>query len=131
MAETMKNALLQRFSASTSYSLFLGMSEVSVPVECLFLIASLICNSRRSSICPSKLNKISCIGSEQSLFILGFLTSSQFHVLLMLKKLFWTLPLISLIRSTPLPDTSSIIFINFIPLAGLYHCVLLPLWSMP
>jgi hypothetical protein len=39
--------------------LFLGMSAGSVPVECLFSITGLICNGRRSSLCPSKLNKIS------------------------------------------------------------------------
>ena len=38
--------------------LFLGMSAGSVPVECLFSTAGLICNGKRSSLCPSKLNKI-------------------------------------------------------------------------
>jgi len=32
-------------------ALFLGMSAVSVPVECLFSVTCLICNGRRSSIC--------------------------------------------------------------------------------
>jgi len=46
--------MLQQLAA-----LCLGMSVGSVPVECLFSVTGLICNSRRSSICPSKLNKIS------------------------------------------------------------------------
>ena len=46
--------LLQQLAA-----IFLGMSAGSVPVECLFYITGLICNGRRSSICPSKLNKTS------------------------------------------------------------------------
>ena len=40
-------------------ALFLGMSASSVPVECFFSITGMICNSRRSSICPSKLNEMS------------------------------------------------------------------------
>jgi len=40
-------------------ALFFGMSAGSVPVEWLFSVTGLICNSRRSRICPSKLNKIS------------------------------------------------------------------------
>lgn len=39
-------------------TLFLGMSAGSVPVECMFSVTGLVCNSKRSSLCPSKLNKI-------------------------------------------------------------------------
>jgi hypothetical protein len=39
-------------------ALFLGMSAGSVPVESLFSITGLICNSRRSSLSPAKLNKL-------------------------------------------------------------------------
>jgi len=46
--------MLQQLAA-----LFKGMSAESVPVECLFSATGLIFNSRRSSICASKLNKIS------------------------------------------------------------------------
>src|SRR6218665_1302785 len=46
--------MLQQLAA-----LFLGMLAGSVPVKCLFSVTGLICNSRQSSICPSKLNKIS------------------------------------------------------------------------
>src|SRR6218665_2199214 len=44
-----------------TYCLIKGMSAGSVPVECLFSVmpTGLICNSRRSSVCPSKLSKIS------------------------------------------------------------------------
>jgi hypothetical protein len=38
--------------------LYLGMSASSVPVECLFSTAGLICNTKRSSISPEKLNRI-------------------------------------------------------------------------
>ena len=53
-------------------SLFLGMSAGSVPVECLFSITGQISNSRRSSICPSKLNKISFLHDN-----LDFIMSDQ------------------------------------------------------
>ena len=53
-------------------SLFLGMSAGSVPVECLFSITGQISNSRRSSICPSKLNKISFLHDN-----LDFIVSNQ------------------------------------------------------
>src|SRR6218665_2205825 len=48
--------MLQQLAA-----LFLGMSArpTCMPVECLFSVTSMICNNRRSSICPLKLNKIS------------------------------------------------------------------------
>jgi len=47
------------FSMRNWYTcLFLGMSAGSVPVECLFSVTGLVCNGRRSSLCPSKLNKI-------------------------------------------------------------------------
>src|SRR6218665_1525854 len=44
--------MLQKLAA-----LFLGMSAGSVPVECIFSVTGLFYNSRRPSICLSKLNK--------------------------------------------------------------------------
>jgi len=41
--------------------LFLGMSASSVPVESLFSMTGLICNSRRSSLSPATLHKISFV----------------------------------------------------------------------
>ena len=58
-------------------SLFLGMSAGSVPVECLFSITGLISSSRRSSICPSKLNKISFL---TTIWISSCPTSDQCQV---------------------------------------------------
>ena len=39
-------------------SLHLGMSASTVPVECLVSTTGLICNSKRSSIGPEKLNRV-------------------------------------------------------------------------
>src|SRR6218665_588768 len=53
-------------------ALFLGMLAGSVHVECLFSVrlTGLICNSRRSRICPSKLNKISFL--HDNLHYIGY-----------------------------------------------------------
>jgi len=41
--------------------LYLAMSASSVPVESMFSITGLICNSRRSSLSPCKLHRVSFI----------------------------------------------------------------------
>ena len=38
-------------------------------------------------------------------------------------------PLLPLIRATPFPDPAFIIYNNFVPFAGLSHCMLLPLYT--
>lgn len=63
------------------------------------------------------------------LFISGS-HSSSFPLLLRTWELFWILPLLSLIRSTPFPFPTSIICTNFVLFTGLSYCMLLPLWSM-
>lgn len=50
-------------------ALYLGMSAGSVPVESLFSISGLVCNSRRSSLCPSKLHKICFLHDNLSFVI--------------------------------------------------------------
>ena len=54
------NAAYYRMLQQLAALFIKGMSAGSVNVECLFSVrpSGLICNSRRSSICPSKLNKI-------------------------------------------------------------------------
>ena len=41
--------------------LYLAMSASSVPVESMFSITGLICNSRRSSLSPAKLHRVSFV----------------------------------------------------------------------
>jgi hypothetical protein len=52
-------------------TLYLGMSAGSVPVESLFSITGLILNSRRSSLDPSKLHKISILHDNLQFVIDG------------------------------------------------------------
>jgi len=55
-------------------SLFLGMSAGSVPVESIFSVTELICNSRRCSLSPDKLYKICFLHDNFDLIVENVVT---------------------------------------------------------
>jgi hAT family C-terminal dimerisation region len=52
---------INEFVYPTLSQLYLAMSASSIPVESMFSIAGLICNSRRSSLSPEKLHRVSFV----------------------------------------------------------------------